>query len=77
MRKELGANTIQRKMFDEYWEFVQEYYLVEPEDEYWTDMIEAAGKLAEKYKGQFSLDLITAYMRSREREYALKKKREE
>lgn len=68
MEKRFGKGSEEFTMFTDYWQFVQKYYIPEPQDEWWEELIREADKLADKYgKTQYIRDLIMAHVNDCER----------
>lgn len=68
MEKRFGKGSEEFTMFTDYWQFVQKYYIPEPQDEWWEEFDREANKLAEKYgKTQYIRDLILAHVNDVER----------
>jgi hypothetical protein len=65
-----GKETKEWGMFVDYWQFVQKYYIPEPQDEWWEELISEADKLARKYGNtQYIRDLVLAHIHDVERRY--------
>lgn len=68
MEKRFGKGSEEFVMFTDYWNFVQKYYIPEPQDEWWDELVREADKLADKYgKSYFIRDLIVAHINDVER----------
>ena len=65
-----GKETKEWGMFVDYWQFVQKYYIPEPQDKWWKELISEADKLARKYGNtQYIRDLVLAHIHDVERRY--------
>ena len=65
-----GKETKEWGMFVDYWQFVQKYYIPEPQDEWWEELINEADKLARKYGNtHYIRDLVLAHIRDIERRW--------
>ena len=66
MRKELEKGDTEYELFNDYWKIVKEYNIPEDADEYWTGLINASDEFCKKYDSQYAIDLVLAFMASRE-----------
>jgi hypothetical protein len=65
-----NKNSKEWEMFVNYWQFVQKYYIPEPQDEWWEELISESDKLARKYGNtQYIRDLILAHIGDVERRW--------
>ena len=65
-----NKNSKEWGMFVDYWQFVQKYYIPEPQDKWWEELISEADKLARKYGNtQYIRDLVLAHIHDVERRY--------
>jgi hypothetical protein len=71
MRKQLTKQDIEFQMFADYYKIYQDFYTPEDNDEYWESLIIVCEEFYRKYNNQYSADLITAYINSREAIYRL------
>ena len=70
MEKRFGKGSEEFTMFTDYWQFVQKYYIPEPQDKWWEELIREADKLARKYGNpQFIRDLVLAHVNDVERRW--------
>lgn len=70
MEKRFGKGSEEFTMFTDYWQFVQKYYIPEPQDEWWEELINEADKLARKYGNtHYIRDLVLAHIHDVERRY--------
>lgn len=68
--KRFGKGSEEWTMFTDYWQFVQKYYIPEPQDAWWEELISEADKLARKYGNtQYIRDLIFAHTNDVERRF--------
>ena len=66
MKKELKKGDTEYEIFNDYWKIVKEYNIPEDADEYWTSLIDAGNEFCKKYNSQFAIDIMTAYITSRD-----------
>ena len=66
MRKELEKGDTEYELFNDYWKIVKEYNIPEDADEYWAGLINASDEFCKKYDSQYAIDLVLAFMASRE-----------
>ena len=66
MRKELKKGDIEYEMFNDYWQIMKQYNIPEDADEYWTGLLNAGSEFCKKYNCQYAIDIILAYVTSRE-----------
>lgn len=66
MRKELEKGDTEYELFNDYWKIVKEYNIPEDADEYWEGLINASDEFCKKYDSQYAIDLVLAFMASRE-----------
>ena len=68
MEQKFSKGSWQWNFFQEYWKFVQKYYIPEDTDEWWEEVDSESKKLKKKYGNtQFVRDLIMAHMNKLER----------
>ena len=66
MKKELKKGDTEYEIFNDYWKIVKEYNIPEDADEYWESLINAGDSFCKKYDSQYAIDLILAFITSRE-----------
>lgn len=66
MRRELKKGDIEYDMFNDYWQICKEYNIPEDADDYWRKLIDAGNEFCRKYDGQYSKDIMLAFIASRE-----------
>ena len=66
MKKELKKGDTEYELFNDYWKIVKEYNIPEDADEYWESIINAGNAFCKKYDRQYAIDLILAFITSRE-----------
>ena len=66
MKKELKKGDTEYEIFNDYWKIVKEYNIPEDADEYWERLINAGDEFCKKYDCQYAMDLILAFITSRE-----------
>ena len=66
MKKELKKGDTEYEIFNDYWKIVKEYNIPEDADEYWESLINAGNAFCKKYDSQYAIDLILAFITSRE-----------
>ena len=66
MRKELEKGDTEYELFNDYWKIVKEYNIPEDADEYWAGLINTSDEFCKKYDSQYAIDLVLAFMASRE-----------
>ena len=70
MEKRFGKGTEEFTMFTDYWQFVQKYYIPEPQDEWWEEFIKAGDNLIKKYgKTEYIKALVMAHASEVERRF--------
>lgn len=63
MRKILKKGTIENNFFRDYWNYIQEYAIIEDTDKYWENISIDGNKLINKYnKNNFVRNLISSYI---------------
>ena len=66
MRKELKKGDTEYELFNDYWKLTKEFNIPEDADEYWESLINAGNAFCKKYDSQYAIDLILAFITSRE-----------
>ena len=66
MKKELKKGDTEYELFNDYWKLTKEFNIPEDADEYWESLINAGNAFCKKYDGQYAIDLILAFITSRE-----------
>ena len=66
MRKELEKGDTEYELFNDYWKLTKEFNIPEDADEYWESLINAGNAFCKKYDSQYAIDLILAFITSRE-----------
>ena len=66
MRKELKKGDTEYDLFNDYWKLTKEFNIPEDNDEYWESLINAGNAFCKKYDSQYAIDLVLAFMASRE-----------
>ena len=66
MRKELKKGDTEYELFNDYWKLTKEFNIPEDADEYWESLINASNAFCKKYDSQYAIDLILAFITSRE-----------
>ena len=66
MRKELKKGDTEYDLFNDYWKMTKEFNIPEDNDEYWESLINAGNAFCKKYDSQYAIDLILAFITSRE-----------
>ena len=72
MRKQLTKTDEEFQMFAEYYKIYQDFYVPEDNDTYWQELVNSADNFCKKYKSELAIDLMIAYINSRDRVYKLK-----
>ena len=62
MEKKFNKDSWQWKFFQEYWKFVQKYYIPEATDEWWEDVIAKADELYKKYPDDFAKKMVRTFL---------------
>lgn len=67
--KTLGKDTPEFKMFGEYFNLVQKFYLHERTDEYWNALVESGNEFFNKWQKEVPLsrELVNAFLNYQER----------
>ena len=66
MKKELKKGDTEYDLFNDYWKLTKEFNIPEDNDEYWESLINAGNAFCKKYDSQYAIDLMLAFMASRE-----------
>lgn len=64
--KKFPKGSEEWEMFVDFWRVVQEYWIIENNDEYWKNLIGEIGKFSKAHKTRFANRLITTYVMEQE-----------
>ena len=62
MKRKYNKDSVEFRMFQDYWAFIQEYAIAEDNQQFWDDVNDAGNKLSEKYKSKYFNALILAHI---------------
>ena len=60
--KKFEKGSEEFNFFGEFFKFVQKYYVPENTDTYWTGLADDSQALSQKYKGEFYVAMILAFV---------------
>ena len=66
MRRELKKGDTEYDLFNDYWKLMKEFNIPEDADEYWTELINASDEFCKKYDCQYAMDIMLAFIKSRD-----------
>ena len=66
MRRELKKGDTEYDLFNDYWKLMKEFNIPEDAYEYWTELINASDEFCKKYDCQYAMDIMLAFIKSRE-----------
>lgn len=70
MTKEFAKGSKERNMFNDLWELCKNFWIVEDNDRYWTDLIHAADEFEKKYDGdKLFCSWIASFISQKELEF--------
>ena len=68
-RFDFAKGTVERNIFNDFWEYCQTYWVVEDSKAYWESLIKATDELEEKYHDKLLCSWMASFISQKEAEY--------
>ena len=65
-----SKDSVEFKMFNDFWKILQDFYNPDSTDEFWEDFIKAQGEFVEKYNnllGRMLSNLLVTYLEKKQK----------
>lgn len=69
MDKKFTKSDWEWEFFNEFYKFVQEFYIVEKNKTYWRNLVDRSRELYDKYNDPLAVQVVMGFIASREETY--------